>query len=238
MSTQPDLSAATRGNIALRNATARGEKGRVAGSDHPPAFRLPLSTPRASRGAAFSLTEVVIALGIFAVSMVGILALFPVASTTGRESSAETQAAVLAQTILDDLADSTQARGAPWGFLIRGPDTVNTTNWRGISLASNSVNYAAYDIRIRSGNPTDGVGMMGDPVSLKAATTVPTESEFSGGINDSACAYLVRLTTTAILTNNLTAVGRVDLMITAPGYIPLTNRQVFEFTRLFEERRN
>ena len=43
--------------------------------------------------------------------MVGVLALFPVASSTGRESSEETQAAILAQTIYDDLKSSAEARG-------------------------------------------------------------------------------------------------------------------------------
>ena len=188
--------------------------------------------------AAFSLTEVVIALGIFAVSMIGILALFPVASTTGRESSLETQGAVLAQTILDDLSDSAQARGGNWAFLLRGPNTVSTADWRGVSFSSNSVNYSGYDVRIRSGNPRDGVGMMGDPISLKAMATAPTETDFNNGFNDPACAFLVRVRTTMLVSNAFTAMARVDLTVTAPGNIPLTNRQVFEFSRILEGRQD
>ena len=199
-------------------------------------FHLPTSTPRPSREAAFSLTEVVIALGIFAVSMVGILALFPVASSTGRESSDETQAAILAQTILDDLVDSAERRGFANAFIIVGPNTVQTGTWRAVNLNNNATYYVAYDIRVRVGPPAFGEGMKGNPITLKATNWPSLQaSHWSSGVGVPAnVAYLARVDVQAI--TNFPQFSRVTVTVETPPSVASTNRRSFTFASLLQGR--
>ena len=55
---------------------------------------------------AFSLTEVVIAMGVAAVAFTSIIALFPLGLNMSKESYEATQAALIAQTTLADLKDA------------------------------------------------------------------------------------------------------------------------------------
>ena len=59
--------------------------------------------------AAFSLTEVVIAMGVAAVAFTSIIALFPLGLNMSKESYEATQAAVIAQSIMADLSDQASA---------------------------------------------------------------------------------------------------------------------------------
>jgi uncharacterized protein (TIGR02598 family) len=72
---------------------------------------------------AFSLTEVVIAMGVAAVAFTSIIALFPLGLNMSKESYEDTQAALLAQTILadcrDNLTGSSGKYSASDGFLIQ-----------------------------------------------------------------------------------------------------------------------
>jgi uncharacterized protein (TIGR02598 family) len=72
---------------------------------------------------AFSLTEVVIAMGVAAVAFTSIIALFPLGLNMSKESYEDTQAALLAQTILadcrDNLTGSSDTYSATAGFLIQ-----------------------------------------------------------------------------------------------------------------------
>jgi len=192
----------------------------------PPASRLP--PPVKLNARAFSLTEVVIALGIFAVSMVGVLALFPVASSTGRESSEETQAAILAQTIFDDLRSSAEARGFTNAFVITGKNTVLNTNR--LNLTANSSLFVAYDIVQRSDadDGSGGLGMQGRPIALKALSTVDSYSNAYTGA--SPAVYLASIQATPVTgANNL---AQVNVEISTPANVTLTNRRIFSFSSL------
>jgi len=179
--------------------------------------------------AAFSLTEVVIALGIFAVSMVGVLALFPVASATSRESSEETQAAILAQTIFDDLIDAGALRGMSNSFVISGPNTVQTGTWTPLNLNTNVVRIVGYDIIKRSGDPLMGVGMMGDPIALKAKRVLTTNDYAnSNGVPD--VAYLARIQVSPA--SGLPNLSQVNIQVEAPANLGPTNRRVYSFSSL------
>jgi type II secretory pathway pseudopilin PulG len=60
--------------------------------------------PSVSRGRdAFSLIEIVLALGIIAFALIGILGLFPVAVKAAAESQQQTQATLIARSIFDQL---------------------------------------------------------------------------------------------------------------------------------------
>jgi type II secretory pathway pseudopilin PulG len=61
---------------------------------------------RRSRTVGFSLAEVVIALGIITVGIVGVLAVFPTALQTGHLAQDETRAAHIAQSVICSLAAS------------------------------------------------------------------------------------------------------------------------------------
>ena len=190
-------------------------------------FHLPSSVKR--NAPAFSLTEVVIALGIFAVSMVGVLALFPVASATSRESSEETQAAILAQTIFDDLIDAGALRGMSNSFVISGPNTVQTGTWTPLNLNTNVVRIVGYDIIKRSGDPLMGVGMMGDPIALKAKRVLTTNDYAnSNGVPD--VAYLARIEVNPVL--SLSNLSQVNIQVEAPANLGPTNRRVYSFSSL------
>jgi len=178
--------------------------------------------------AGFSLTEVVIALGIFAVSMVGVLALFPVASSTGRESSEETQAAILAQMIFDEIRDSADIRNAGNAYTLAGPNTVDTTHWELVSL-TNLTNYqVAYDVKRRDdiGRETNGPGMIGNPIALKAIDMDVTSAAFSNGV--ATANYLAQLQVFPL--DQRARLTQLTLRIDTPGDDPATTRRSFLFT--------
>jgi type II secretory pathway pseudopilin PulG len=60
---------------------------------------------------AFSLTEVVIAMGVAAVAFTSIIALFPLGLGMSKESYEATQAALIAQTIFADIQDEASGSG-------------------------------------------------------------------------------------------------------------------------------
>ena len=187
-----------------------------------------LLSPVKLNARAFSLTEVVIALGIFAVSMVGVLALFPVASSTGRESSEETQAAILAQTIYDDLKSSAEARGFTNAFVITGKNTVLNTNRINLNAATNL--FVAYDVVQRSDadDGSGGLGMQGKPIALKALSAVNSYSNAYTGA--APAVYLASIQTTPV--SGAGNLARVNLEISTPANVAATNRRVFSFSSL------
>jgi uncharacterized protein (TIGR02598 family) len=63
-----------------------------------------IQSARYAKRLGFSLAEVVIALGVIAIAVVAILALFPAALQTGHAAQDETRAAHIAQTIFPSLA--------------------------------------------------------------------------------------------------------------------------------------
>ena len=157
--------------------------------------------------------------------MVGVLALFPVASSAGRESSEETQAAILAQTIFDDLRSSAEARGFANAFVVTGKNTVLNTNR--LNLTANNSLFVAYDIVQRSDadDGSGGLGMQGKPIALKALSTVTSYTDAYTGA--SPAVYLASIQTTPVTgANNL---ARVNVEISTPANVTLTNRRTFSF---------
>ena len=181
--------------------------------------------------AAFSLTEVVVALGVFAVSMVGIIALFPIASATGRESSEETQAAILAQTILDDLRSTTSVKGAGGGFIIKGPNTFNNAQWTSVKLTNASTNFVAYDLisRTNSSGP-DGVGMVGNPIALKAILTTLTTSSYANPITTANAIFVARIDIAPA--TSLNGLASVTITVETPASVAQANRRTYLFQSL------
>ena len=177
--------------------------------------------------AAFSLTEVVIALGIFAVSMVGVLALFPVASSAGRESSEETQAAILAQTTIGDLRSSASSLGRASGWLVSGPNTFGQLI-RNINLDEPNDYAIAYDIVLRDfANSGGGAPQVGPPIGLKALTNV---SNYSNAVTIPGAIYLSLTRVRPVTT--VPGLAAVTVEVSTPANVTLTNRRVYSFSTL------
>lgn len=91
---------------------------------------------------AFSLIEVVLAIGVIAFALVGIMGLFPMALRSAQESHRETRATMIAQQIFSDLNVLTSTNR----MLVRGPTASTPANVvTNFSLAANSSTNLAYD---------------------------------------------------------------------------------------------
>ena len=132
------------------------------------------------RKAAFSLLEVVIALGVITVGVVGVLAVFPTALQTGHSAQDETRAAHIAQSVFGSLV--AQAPSQFSNVQIRLSDGVTlspsidlrTTLSPAVTLyadndgkLTNSAATATYAITIYTNNAVPGFT---DPASANAVT--------------------------------------------------------------------
>ena len=96
---------------------------------------------RRARTHSFSLLEVVIALGVMAVGIVGILAVFPTALQTGHSAQDETRAAHIAQSVFGSLV-----AGAPSRFsAVLLPPTSVTIDLTASSSPTSPTLYADND---------------------------------------------------------------------------------------------
>lgn len=162
---------------------------------------------------AFSLTEVVIALGIATISVVSILALFPVGLDTARESSAETQAAVLARTIVSDLVSGSRARGFSNAILLKGNNNASAGDYQSVNLTLANTQSVAYRYE------GHWFGVQGyEPLALKAMGLVSNPSNSVSGADFVATVAVQPVTG---LTESL---AQVDVQISAPATVVLSNR--------------
>jgi len=163
------------------------------------------------KGAAFSLTEVVVALGVATVAIVSILALFPVGFDTVRESAAETQAAILARTIASDLVSGVRARGFSNAIVLKGNNNVSTNDYEPVNLAAATNLYVTYYY--------EGHAFIGDhykPLALKAMGLTANSSNAVSG------ADFIAAITVAPVTNQTLA--QVIVQISAPASVAFSNR--------------
>jgi uncharacterized protein (TIGR02598 family) len=158
-----------------------------------------------SRG--FSLIEVVLALGVIAFALVGIMGLFPVAMKSAQESQRETRATLIAQQIFSDL----RVASGTHRMYVRGPSPTNSS-WvvTNFSLATdNNAAFLAYD--------QAGSGLTNNLTSANPVT-------------DPSAIFLA---TIAVDTNTGTAnLSRVQATIEAPAAAPSANRTKYTFVTL------
>jgi type II secretory pathway pseudopilin PulG len=186
---------------------------------------------------AFSLTEVVIAMGVAAVAFTSIIALFPLGLNMSKESYEATQAALIAQTILADLQDEgtgTTALGSSRFIQIGGnSDPTSPANYLTINFATASTItvYLAYNQIPRINNDTDPSGQ---PIMLRPCAgvegTVP--AWYTSGSNGLVMLVKVTITPTFRIINqgSISDPKRVDVSIESPGDASATNRSQFLFT--------
>jgi type II secretory pathway pseudopilin PulG len=194
---------------------------------------------------AFSLTEVVIAMGVAAVAFTSIIALFPLGLNMSKESYEATQAALIAQTILADVTD--QQTG---NTNLRTADVFNS---RQIQITNNSdpartsSNYILVPINTPAQiqtvyieyKPFTGTS---DTDPNNPSIMRPVRGQLSGTMPDwytngsVGCFALVKATFSPTLRYNqpdgFTGV-RLDISIETPGSAKISNRTCFLYTTAF-----
>ena len=160
--------------------------------------------------------------------MVGVLALFPVASSAGRESSEETQAAIIAQTVMGDLRASAGALGQTNGWMVVGPNTFGQLLTNRINLNQSSDTAIAYDITLRNlANSGGGAPQIGPPIGLKALTSV---SNYTNAVTVPGAVYLSLTRVRPVGTTP--GLAAVTVEVSTPANVALTNRRVYSFSSL------
>jgi hypothetical protein len=230
-----------------------GEKSKIQNYDAPPLTPSSLNPLIPRRlPAAFSLTEVVIAMGVAAVAFTSIIALFPLGLNMSRESYEATQAALIAQTILADFED--QQVGAknlrsPGGDVnhIRLIQTnqnsdprINGNHAEMLVATSNSQTaYIAYKPYDGANNDTD----TNNPLMLKpylGAYTTDTDANpnwYKNGTNGAFALVKVTISPTLRIGNATVTDDalRLDVSIETPGTANLSNRTCYQFTGAFRK---
>ena len=212
-----------------------GEKSKIQNCDVltlTPSPLNPLIPRRLS--AAFSLTEVVIAMGVAAVAFTSIIALFPLGLNMSKESYEATQAAVIAQSIMADLSDQASAGK---GKLIQktGTNAMSAANYETIQLMADSNGkdryiYLAYDQQIRTDSSNSPI-MLRPSASFVSLDGPADPNWFTRGTNGPILLVKVSLKHSFRLSEEGTSnPQRVDVTIESPANAPATNRVQYVFS--------
>ena len=172
---------------------------------------------------AFSLTEVVVALGVATVAIVSILALFPVGFDTVRESAAETQAAILARTIANDLQAGVRERGFANTLFLQGANIMASENYLPVNLQSSNTYVVAY----RGTNYDFGVDNY-QPWALQPRTNIGSATTVNSS-NDLVAELTIAPLPDANSDPNPVRLAQATLRVSSPGSVALSNRMVQEF---------
>lgn len=201
--------------------------------------------------AAFSLTEVVIALGVATVAFTSIIALFPLGLNMSKESHEQTQAALIAQTILGDLRDI-QGGNPQWNTTLVDLGFATTNDWpSGFRLLQikpggetnefSSANYTNIQVRQSLiGDKLQTVYLRYDLISTNSVLPLRpngtiTPTQYSNGITtgtNPAALVLVEINP-MLNTNDIPSSGpylhSVRVSVETPGNFPATRRTAFVF---------
>ena len=185
-------------------------------------------------GSAFSLTEVVIAMGVAAVAFTSIIALFPLGLNMSKESYEATQAAVIAQSIMADLSDQASAGS---GKLIQktGTNAMSAANYETIQMMAASGGtdryiYLAYDQQIRTDSSNSPV-MLRPSASFVSLNGPADPNWFTRGTNGPILLVKVSLKHSFRMSATGTSnPQRVDVTIESPANAPATNRVQYVFS--------
>jgi uncharacterized protein (TIGR02598 family) len=184
---------------------------------------------------AFSLTEVVIAMGVAAVAFTSIIALFPLGLNMSKESYEATQAAVIAQSIMADLSD--QASGDKVKLIQKtGTNLMSSNNYATIQMMGNNVPtnpyiYLAYDQQIRADSSNNPVMLR--PCAFSVSLDGPNEPTWFQTNPPAGAIFLVKVSlnnTFRLSPTGKTNPRRVDVTIESPASAPATNRVQYVFS--------
>ena len=199
---------------------------------------------------AFSLTEVVIAMGVAAVAFTSIIALFPLGLNMSKESYEATQAALIAQTIFADLKDQQTGAGNkrtnnPQNTrllqIIPNSDPMGVrTNYAEILIATATPQtaYIAYKPNDGATNDTDPNNpLIMRPYTYSYTTNSATAPQWYNGGTNGAFA-LVKVTISPTLLSDTDGDGsprRIDMSVETPGSANVSNRTCYLFTGAVKE---
>lgn len=165
------------------------------------------SRPRQTQVLGFSLIEIIVAMGILTFSLVGLLALFPVALSTASDSKAETRVTQIAQSVFADLSASTLTNAS----LIVGPNLAVDID-RGLDLSQSQTLYLSYHGdgtcvgKLTAGDYTDGVAGKGE--------------------------FFLKLTSAPILPTTSLALSTLTLSVETPARAPALKRKKYTFVTI------
>jgi hypothetical protein len=190
---------------------------------------------------AFSLVEVVLALGVAAVAFTAIMGLFPLGLDMSRETHEETQAALIAQSILGDLRDDYQAGGTSQTnrrILVTNRIDLagGMTNFAvGTNIPTNVLYLGFTNHTISAGNAGEtnysGALVLRPAISAQATSTNLASAPiwFQNGSNGLAAVARVLATSTFRLADPTPQISSLDILVETPGNIPATNRTQYGF---------
>jgi len=195
--------------------------------------------------AGFSLTEVVIAMGVAAVAFTSIIALFPLGLNMSRESYEATQAALIAQTIIGDLADMGSAQAGGKLIQIKGTNALNAANYTTIPMTwakgatADRYIYLAYDQQIRTDSSNSPV-MLRPSASFVSLNGPADPNWFTNGTNGAILLVKVSIKHSFLYGGPASAnVGanpqRVYVTVESPASAPATNRTQYVFTGIIHQ---
>ena len=165
---------------------------------------------------AFSLTEVVIAMGVAAVAFTSIIALFPLGLNMSKESYETTQAAFITKSIMNQITDA-QGGNTLTGFrrIIKTAD--NDPNKGGLESINVGTYPSSTNVYLAYSNYVNTNG----EVFWKPVSTITVADWKSGKLNSPA---LVRVTLNRIFTGGKTYdIHGVEVQVDYPGNLALTN---------------
>ena len=195
-----------------------------------------LRSPR--QASAFSLTEVVLAMGVAAIAFTSILGLFPLGLSISKESYEETQAALLAQTIMCDLRDQLTGTSIVNGRLLQVGELNSPVAW---NIQGNYVNidtsetrdnpitcYVAYNMKSRPDKTFQETALR--PFTNVIATNEP--DWYITGITNGTAFALAKIAVRATfrLDTDTGNPQRVDIAVEPPANLPVAKRKQFLFT--------
>jgi hypothetical protein len=184
---------------------------------------------------------VVLALGVAAVAVTAIMGLFPLGLDMSRETHEETQAALIAQSILGDLRDDYQAGGTSQTnrrVLVANRIDLATgmTNFAVGTNTATNVLYLGFTNHTISGTANPGESGAGALVLRPAMSAQSTSTNlasapvwFQNGSNGLAAVARVIATSTFRLADTTPQISSLDIMVETPGNIPATNRTQYGF---------
>jgi len=163
----------------------------------------PSSTP------AFTLVEIVLAIGITGFALVAILGMFPVALKAAELSKRETRATLIAQNLVSDL------RSGPFTdtAIYTGESLADSNRRIPIDLSLDATYYAGFDSE-------------GAPLGI----TNLASSQYSNGIPVADATFLAQIAVSRPPSS--TNLAHILAEVTAPAAGPLTNRSLYHFATL------
>ena len=189
---------------------------------------------------AFSLTEVVIAMGVAAVAFTSIIALFPLGLNMSKESYEETQAALLAQTILSDLRDIVSGTTTLKRLIQIGPDNsptngIATKNYINVDTSTTYLAPITCYVAYNQENRTDT--LYGDVELRPFEGSLSKPTWWDTGNPKATILAMISVSATMRPDDSATPANptkdnpqRVDVYIESPGNLPVASRKQFPFT--------